>query len=108
MPGSAAERPKHAGKVAGKVYVLDSFAILAWLQDEPGAETVQNLLENAQIGAATIHVSWMNMAEVYYVTRRRSTDVDPQLAADKVLELIENLPLHLDSISKSQAVAAAR
>ena len=47
-------------------YVLDSFALLAWLQDEAGADTVQMLLEKAKHQRIQIYVSWMNIAEVYY------------------------------------------
>lgn len=50
----------------------------------------------------------MNIAEVYYVTKRRSREADPRLAADKVIEVIENLPIQIESISKPEAVAAAR
>ena len=89
-------------------YVLDSFALLAWLRDEPGADTVQTLLEEAEDDRTHIHVSWMNLAEVYYITKRRSIEPDPQLAADKIIEVMENLPIRIESISKAEAVAAAR
>lgn len=88
--------------------MLDSYALLAWLQDEPGAGTVQTLLEKAKQKRTQIYVSWMNIAELYYVTKRRSNEADPQLAADKVVEVIENLPIQIESISKTEAVAAAR
>lgn len=89
-------------------YVLDSFALLAWLQDEPGADTVQTLLERAKHKRIQIYVSWINIAEVYYVAKRRSTEADPRLAADKVIEVIEKLPIQIESISKTEAVAAGR
>jgi ribonuclease VapC len=88
--------------------VLDSFALIAWLRDEPGANTVQDFLERAAENRAKILVSWMNIAEVYYITKRRSIEPDPQLAADKVVELLEQLPIQIEPISKREAVAAAR
>lgn len=50
-----------------KRYVLDSFALLAYLQDEPGARIVQEVLadENAEISLCT-----MNLGEAYYITHR--------------------------------------
>ena len=103
MSRSSPEVPKHA-----RNYVLDSFALLAWLRDEPGAGTVQTLLEDAKKGRTHIYVSWLNVAEVYYVTKRRSTEPDPELAADKVIEVISSLPIQTESISKTEAIAAAR
>ena len=50
----------------------------------------------------------MNIAEVYYITKRRSTEADPTLAADRVVEVIENLPIQIELISKREALAAAR
>lgn len=89
-------------------YVLDSFAVIAWLRDEPGADTVQGLLEWAEQKRAKILLSWMNIAEIYYITKRRSIEPDPQLAADKVVELLEHLPIQIEPISKLEAVGAAR
>ena len=74
-------------------YVLDSFALIAWLRDEAGASIVQSLLEKAKENRTQIYVSWMNIAEFYYITKRRSAEADPRLAADRVVEIIENLPV---------------
>ena len=96
-------RAKHTGN-----HVLDSFALLVWLRNEPGAGIVQTLLEEAKEGRTQIYVSWLNVAEVYYITQRRSVAPDPKLAADRVIEVIENLPVQTVSISKTEAIAAAR
>ncbi len=89
-------------------YVLDSFALLVWLADEPGAATVQAILEKARENSAEIFLSWMNIAEVYYITARRCLDSDKELAASRAVELIESLPVQIGSISRSEALAAAR
>lgn len=89
-------------------YVLDSFALLVWLQDDPGADTVQSLIESAEKNRALIYVSWINIAEVYYIVKRRSLEANPQLAADRVVEAIENLPIHIEPVAKPEAIAAAR
>ena len=49
----------------------------------------------------------MNVAEVYYITARRSLDPDKHLAARTVVETIESLPVHIQVVSKSEALAAA-
>jgi predicted nucleic acid-binding protein len=50
---------------------LDAFAILAWLQDEPGADLVESFLERA--GREEEHrcfLSIINLGEVYYRLHR--------------------------------------
>jgi PIN domain nuclease of toxin-antitoxin system len=46
--------------------VLDSFAILSFMQDEPGAEIVESLLHDAQAGRVRLLVSVINLGEVFY------------------------------------------
>ncbi len=46
--------------------VLDAFALLAWLQDERGAELVESMLKRAAAGEQTLHISSINAGEVYY------------------------------------------
>lgn len=47
--------------------MLDSSAVLAWLQQEPGGEPVRDLLKGGIVGAA-------NWAEVLQKTRERGAD----------------------------------
>ena len=89
-------------------YALDSFALLVWLQDDPGADIVQSLLEQADKGMAKLYLSWMSVAEVYYIVKRKSVEEDPQLAADTVVEALEHLSIQIEPVTKTEAVAAAR
>ena len=46
---------------------LDSFALLAWLQDEPGADITEGFLRQAASGPGfQCFVSAINVGEVYY------------------------------------------
>ena len=45
---------------------LDAFAWLAWLQDEPGAATVQRWLDEAEAARAECVTSIINLGEAYY------------------------------------------
>ena len=51
--------------------VLDSYALLALLRDEPGAETVADLLERAGQQNRSVHMTEVNYAEVQYTIRRK-------------------------------------
>ena len=57
---------------------LDAFAWLAWLQDEPGAATVQRWLDEAEAERAECVTSVINLGEAYYrlvrVGRRDEAD----------------------------------
>ncbi len=51
--------------------VLDSFALLAFLRGEAGAERVAALLERAGLRDAPLHMSEVNYAEVKYIVIRK-------------------------------------
>ena len=46
--------------------VLDSFALIAYFRDEPGAEAVENLLVTAGKKDTPLHMTDVNYAEVKY------------------------------------------
>jgi predicted nucleic acid-binding protein len=51
--------------------VLDSFALLAFLRDEPGSDKVAAILERASAREQPVHMTEVNYAEVQYVVRRK-------------------------------------
>src|SRR5262245_47698278 len=86
-----------------KPYVLDSFALLAYFGNEPGAETVERLLRQAQGATVTLHLSLVNLGEVYCITQReRGQDV-----AMAMLAFMDQLPLHQQAIDRPRVLAAA-
>ena len=68
-------------------YVMDSHAILAFIQEEPGHDYVENLLRKAANGHLELHISVINLAEVQYKIIRRDEDPTTELTA------IEAFPL---------------
>ncbi len=79
-----------------KGLVLDSFALLAYFEDEPGAEKVQRLLEQAEKGKAVFFMSVVNWGEVYYSLCRSK---GREKAEDSLL-IIEQLPIRLVAVTK--------
>lgn len=54
------------------VSVLDSWAIIGWLQgEEPARAQVRQLLEQAALGAAKLSISLINVGEVFYLVAKR-------------------------------------
>lgn len=54
-----------------KNILFDSYAILKFYQDEPGADKVENMLASAQDGRTIAYMSEINLGEIYYMTIRR-------------------------------------
>jgi len=53
-----------------KSYVLDASSLLRFVEDEPGAARVEELLNQARSGDARLILSAVNWGEVYYVIAR--------------------------------------
>ena len=76
-----------------RLFVLDSCAVIAFLQREPGAEVVAEILKDPQ-NRCLLHA--LNACEVYYDTYRRSGEADAS-ALEEILQtagigLMETLP----------------
>lgn len=55
-----------------KRYVLDSFAVLAYLYGEPGASKVKEVLVQALNDKSEIFICTVNWAEAAYISKRKS------------------------------------
>jgi predicted nucleic acid-binding protein len=84
-------------------FVLDSFAILAYLQDEPVASRVEKLLENAHKGKNRLLLSIINLGELLYITERRGGIA----RAQDMLALIRQLPIDILPADEQTVLAAA-
>lgn len=71
--------------------VLDSWALLAFFQDEPAAEQVEQLLARAEGGKVKLLLSVINWGEIYYSTMRTvSRDV-----AEQTVSAISEMPIEI-------------
>ena len=85
------------------VYVLDSFALLAFFQDEPGGRRVKAILGQALKKRAEILLSVVNYGEVVYITEREQG----LRVAQKLIAVIDQLPVSLVDIDRRLTLAAA-
>jgi predicted nucleic acid-binding protein len=85
------------------IFVLDSFALLAYLQDEPAASRIQKLLENAAKDKWRLFLSIINLGEILYITERRGGVAKAQ----DVLALIQQLPIDVLPANEEAVFAAA-
>ncbi|MBM2848853.1 MAG: PilT protein domain protein [Anaerolineales bacterium] len=65
-------------------FVLDACALIAFFNDEQGADRVDQLITQAEAGEAQLYVASVNLYEVYYDALRRG-------AAEKAEELLNDL-----------------
>ena len=72
-----------------QIYVLDTSAWLALIEDEEGADLVQQILEKAKSGEVDILVSFMSFMEVMYITLQER-DLGE---ADERVNLMAALPI---------------
>jgi ribonuclease VapC len=87
-----------------KPSVLDSFALIAFLNRESGFEKVRALLRDAKASDEPLLMNEINIGEVYYLTaRERSRD-----KAEEILLRLETLPIQRVSNSFPHILEAAR
>ena len=67
--------------------VLDSFALLSFLRDEPGAEMVAVLMEKAEEHRQPLQMTEVNYAEVQYIIRRKDGEAAWRIVADELATL---------------------
>ncbi len=86
-------------------YLLDSWAILAYLKKEsPADQRVLELLEKARHGKVLLFLSVINLGEIYYIVgRARGEDT-----AQHILEEIKELPVEILPVDETDILAAAR
>jgi predicted nucleic acid-binding protein len=84
-------------------YLLDSFALLAYLNDEPGGDRVQEMLTLAKSHKCRLVMSLINLGEVLYITERKRG----LSTAQTVQALLESLPLELLEASRDLILDAA-
>jgi predicted nucleic acid-binding protein len=84
-------------------YVLDSYALLAYLRAEPGGDEVRSLLEEAQTGQVETYLSLINLGEVVYIVERRMGTA----VAAEVIEKVHSLPVLITDVDEERVLGAA-
>lgn len=84
--------------------VLDSYAVLAYIADENGAETVERYLMQAKQGKVELYMNAVNLGEVYYIiARRKGIEV-----ADLVIALLKREPIKIIHADERISLMAGR
>jgi predicted nucleic acid-binding protein len=81
--------------------VLDSWALIAFFEDEPAAEQVEKLLAQAAAERHKLLLSVVNWGEIYYNTMREVS----QAAAEQKARDIAALPIEIVGVGDDLALA---
>jgi predicted nucleic acid-binding protein len=71
--------------------VLDSWALMAFFEDEPAAGQVEALLSKGEAGTHKLFLSAVNWGEIYYSTMREVS----QEAAERIVRQISGLAIEI-------------
>lgn len=81
-----------------ELYLLDSSALFTFIEDEPGAERVEELLKNG-----SCLIPWLALLEVHYITQQEQ-GIDE---AERRVTLLEHLPVEILWQSDASVLRAA-
>ena len=70
-----------------KAIVLDSWAIMAYLEDEPAAEQVGETIADAHDENIPLFMSVVNVGEVWYIIARETSPADAENSLARLREL---------------------
>ena len=92
------------GRKLAAAKVLDSWALLCYLEREPGYEKIIDLFERAVESSKPLLMCIVNWGEVYYQVARRFGEQ----RAQEIEKLIQTLPITLVEANKELTREAAR
>jgi len=84
-------------------YVLDSFAFIAYLEDEPAAQRIQKILKDAEENKCRVYISIINLGEILYSVERNNG----LAKTHETLALIQSLPIEILPVDSQTVLAAA-
>ena len=88
--------------MASESFVLDSFAVLALLTQEPGSAEVARILRHSSTAQAQTSMSWVNVGEVMYIVERRWG----MERVHATLGMMEAIPVEFVTVGQELAMAA--
>ena len=86
-----------------KTIVLDSWAIMAYLEDEPAAEKIADMIADARDEGHRLLMSVVNIGEVWYATARRHSVRD----ADNVIRELRTIGIEFIDVDWATTQIAA-
>ena len=70
-----------------KALVLDSWSVLAYLEDEPAGQQVADIIANAHENGTPLMMTVVNAGEVWYITARGTSEDEADLVLGELAHL---------------------
>lgn len=87
-----------------KAFVLDTSALLAYIEDEDGADYMEEVLIKAERNEISVYIAFVSLTEVMYITLQEKDESTAQAR----VELIKSLACSIEESGESLNLAAAR
>jgi|SRR5215211_5250323 predicted nucleic acid-binding protein len=87
-----------------KAYVLDTWAVIAYLEDEPSGEQVEDLIATAHEEQIPIYMSVVNVGEIWYTVAREVSEEE----ANASVKLLRDLRIQFEDADWTLTQEAAR
>jgi len=87
-----------------KAYVLDSWAVIAYLEDEPSGEQIEDLIATSHEEQIPIYMSVINVGEVWYTFAREISEAE----ADASVKILRDLRIQFEDANWELTQEAAR
>src|SRR5215510_2830224 len=70
-----------------KAIVLDSWAVMAYLEDEPSAQKVADLIADAHENNTPLLMTVVNLGEVWYIVAREASEADADRCENELRQI---------------------
>ena len=87
-----------------KPYILDTSALLTYIEDEDGSDEVEKLLVKAENGEVEIYIAFISITEVFYITLQEKDETE----AMQRIKLIQSLAVKFVESYEDLNLAAGR
>lgn len=87
-----------------KAYVLDSWAVIAYLEDEPSGEQIEDLIATAHEEQIPVYMSVVNVGEVWYTMAREISEEE----ANASVKFLRDLRIQFEGANWELTQEAAR
>jgi len=87
-----------------KAYVLDTWAVIAYLEDEPSGEQVEDLIATAHEEQIPIYMSVVNVGEIWYTVAREVSEGE----ANASVKILRDLRVQFEDVDWTLTQEAAR
>jgi predicted nucleic acid-binding protein len=84
--------------------VIDSWAMVAWIQDEPAAQAIERFFDEAESGGLRLSMSILNVGETFYILAKRKS----MAIAEQFLQELPAMPIRVVVPDAAGILAAAR